>query len=374
MPRPVIIIHFQPMELYPPVMNMIDFIHKQYQAKKVIVVTSSCNIDLEKFNLKGSNIVFKRVARLEKQQGSYTRYFNYFLFYVRCLLLLLKNKPSAVLYYETLSSFPAWIYKKFINKKLPVFIHYHEYTSPSEYKKGMKMNHFFHKREKWLYKTASWISHTNSDRLKLFLKDELLNNNVAANVLPNYPSKAWFVKKERNNSLPVKIVYIGALSLDTMHTASFVKWVLSQEGNVIWDIYSNNIDLPAQQFLKEVDTNIIRLHKGVNYCEIPLILKNYTVGVILYNGHIPNYIFNAPNKLFEYLACGLDVWFPIEMKGCFPYITNGTYPKVLPLDFNKLQHFGLEVALNTDNCTYKQSDFYYENIYPLLTRYLIKEH
>lgn len=52
------------------------------------------------------------------------------------------------------------------------------------------------------------------------------------------------------------------------------------------------------------------LDSGINYSDLPGVIRAYDVGVILYNGHIANYVFNAPNKLFEYLACGLDVWSP----------------------------------------------------------------
>jgi hypothetical protein len=28
---------------------------------------------------------------------------------------------------------------------------------------------------------------------------------------------------------------------------------------------------------------------------------------VLYKGHIPNYVYNVPNKVYEYLSCGLHV-------------------------------------------------------------------
>jgi hypothetical protein len=33
----------------------------------------------------------------------------------------------------------------------------------------------------------------------------------------------------------------------------------------------------------------------------------------LYKGHIPNYIYNVPNKVYEYLACGLQVWYSKDL-------------------------------------------------------------
>ena len=59
------------------------------------------------------------------------------------------------------------------------------------------------------------------------------------------------------------------------------------------------------------------------------------IGVILYKCKTLNQRFAAPNKLFEYLACGLDVWFPAEMEGCFEYASDAI-PRVLKVDFNNI--------------------------------------
>ena len=48
----------------------------------------------------------------------------------------------------------------------------------------------------------------------------------------------------------------------------------------------------------------------INYDNLPTTLNKYQVGVILYKGHIPNYVYNAPNKLFEYLAAFLMFGIP----------------------------------------------------------------
>ena len=93
-----------------------------------------------------------------------------------------------------------------------------------------------------------------------------------------------------------------------------------------------------------------------------LILKNYDIGVILYKGHISNYVYNAPNKLFEYLACGLDVWLPKKMTGSLEYVTVATFPKILALDFLNLQLFNLHKAINRDGCFYQKNSFFCESV------------
>jgi hypothetical protein len=354
-------------------MNLLDFINNQHPDRQVIIYsTSISDVHSTKFQIDQSNIVIKRLARIGKGQNAASRYFNYFLFYTVCFISLLIIRPKAILYYETLSSFPVWLFKKFIAPMVPVFIHYHEYVSPGEYNSGMRLGRFFHKKEKWLYDHSAWISHTNTERLQLFLKDEGVNGNTSVSVLPNYPSKKWNYRKQSQAKLPLRIIYVGALSINTMYTTQFANWVLQQKGKVIWDIYSNNLDEPAREYLQGLNAELIRLHAGVSYQQLPEILKKFDVGIILYNGHIPNYIFNAPNKLFEYLACGLDVWFPTVMKGCMPYVTNGTFPKVVPFNFSEPDNFEFEAAINKIGLNFKASEFYYENILSTLTNALFK--
>ena len=72
-------------------------------------------------------------------------------------------------------------------------------------------------------------------------------------------------------------------------------------------------------------------------------------------------IYNAPNKLFEYLACGLDVWFPHLIKSSLPYATESSYPKVLPVNFDKLETYDLKVMIDRTGLEYKPSDYYCED-------------
>ena len=155
-----------------------------------------------------------------------------------------------------------------------------------------------------------------------------------------------------------------------MYTKEFADWVIQQQGNVTWDIYSYDAK-NVKQFFTELNCDFIRLKGGINYEELPAILAQYDVGIILYTGHIANYMYNAPNKLFEYLACGLDVWFPSIMKGSLPYVTRQTYPKVLALDFTDLEHFNPDEAICRENHNPQPASFFYENVFDDLARSLL---
>jgi hypothetical protein len=171
--------------------------------------------------------------------------------------------------------------------------------------------------------------------MQLFLDDIKPQRLDNVYVLPNYPPKNWF-HPAKQISNPIRILYVGALSLSTMYTKEFAEWVVAQKGRVIWHLYSSNSSMEVQDYFRSLKTNLIEFRGGVAYEDLPEVIKGYDVGVILYKGHIPNYIYNAPNKLFEYLACGLDVWFPQVMIGSLPYNDVNHYPKVMALDFSEL--------------------------------------
>ena len=152
------------------------------------------------------------------------------------------------MYYETISSLPAYLYKRFFNKKAELYIHYHEYTTPAEYKNGMKLSRLFHGYEKWLYSRAKWVSHTNEYRMQMFIKDIEPVRIHQPKILANYPPKAWFHQSSTKRSQPLKLVYAGSLSMDTMYTREFAEWVETQNGKVTWHIYSFNRYYGCQKY------------------------------------------------------------------------------------------------------------------------------
>jgi hypothetical protein len=244
--------------------------------------------------------------------------------------------------------------------------------TPEEYDTGMRLVRSFHQMEKNIYDQVNWISHTNSARMKNFLRDLKDISVPNRHILPNYPPKNWLSTAKPGISQPVRAVYLGALSLDTMYTKEFAQWVLSQQGNIIWDIYSLNVTDEAASFIQALPGESVRLYPGISYREIPGVLKQYDLGLILYTGHIPNWIDNAPNKLFEYLSCGLDVWFPMDMKGCIPYITKDTYPKVVAVDFKQLAKLDLRIAMDRTAASYTIPEFFCEEVYRHLWEKLLE--
>lgn len=362
--RKIAIIHFQPVELYPPAQNLIRFMEKEAVNSMIYFFTTVSPLkQVQQFKAISSNIKMLRSGKFSNK-SSIVRYGNYLFFYLSCLFYLIKKKPEKVLYIETLSFLPVYLYKRFFNSAVELLVHYHEYISNSEYKTTMLLSRYFHSLEKQYYPQVRWLSHTNEYRMDMFLAE---NTNVpltVTHILPNYPPKSWFQPTKLCISKPVKFVCAGALGLDTMYLKEFVTWINDQQGKAVLDLYSLNIGAEAKLFLEENKSLYVGLPGAVNYEQLAAILPKYDVGVILYKGVIPNHTFSASNKLFEYLACGLDVWFPEEITGSLKYVTNGTYPKIVAVDFKALEHIDLNVMINRCGLRLSNKTYYSEDVLP----------
>lgn len=347
MSKKIAIIHFSPVEHYPPVQNLLNELAK-IDDLEVLVYSTRSNLTDFLFTTSNQNISIKRTGVSGPNIRAISRYLTYLRFYLFVTLSLIFYRPKSLLYFETLSSFPALVYKFLAGRFCKLFIHYHEYTSPEEYRTGMLLTRFFHTLEKQIYTKAVWISHTNDYRMEMFLKDIkpiVLKNK---HILPNYPSESWHRDPKPQFGSPLKVIYVGAFGLNTMYAREFAQWVLQQEGKVIWDIYAYLYGQEELNYFGSLDTKLIRLRPAIDYPELPEVISNYDVGVILYKGHIPNYIFNVPNKLFEYHTCGLDVWFPDVIQGSMPYVREKGRQKILALDFNNLQSFDFTKVLRSE--------------------------
>lgn len=355
----ILIVQFHPIELYPPVQNLLNAIQNELPTNSTLKVYTTESQSNDTFELKDSRIKIERLSSYTLGERTFKRYFLYLKFYVLSFFKIIKYKPNKILYFEAISSLSPLLFKR-VHPEVELYIHYHEYISPEEYKSGI-LNRILHKLETKVYKKAEWISHTNSERMNLFLKDIGMEWQSRLHILPNYPPKAWQPKKHSNRlTSPVKVVYAGALGLDSMYIKEFAEWVTSQDGKVLWDIYSIQNTNEVSSFLKTLGTTNISIKGPVNYYQLPKILKGYDAGVILYKATTANYKFNAPNKLFEYLACGLDVWFPNVMVGCLPFVTEDVFPKVISIDFTNLGSFDYEGAIQKDDLKEAVNSFYCE--------------
>ena len=323
-----------PLEYYPPVTNFLNIIVKHAFFVKVWTTRNT------KKRTTYHNEKLKTINRSpfpEKSDNVLKRLFKYFCFNISCFIGLVKYKPEAIVYYESYSVYPVFLYMKFFGKATKLYIHYHEYEDQENYKNGMKQVKYYHKLEKeFLYKKATWISQTNTDRIQMFASDHPKLPSGILKVVPNYPPKDWLrhtnLIKPDGHTL-IKTVYVGSLSLKDTFIKEYCDWVLKQKGKVYFHIYAYNLHDDTILYLKSLNTNyIVYYTKGVEYNKMPALLADYDIGLILYKAHTKNYKYNAPNKLFEYLVCGLKVFYPDVMLGIKSHLTEN----ITPLNFKNM--------------------------------------
>jgi len=317
--------------------------------------------NMELYIPKGKQIFIKRLAHYTVTLPASSRMVQYLRYYLISFLQCLRFRPSKVFYYETISSFTPYLLKRLRGKRIDLFVHYHEYMNSEEYG-HMKLNRIFHQLELKIYNKAKWISHINNYRLQLFLKDLVRPELVNTHIFPNYPPASWAVAPKDSRAQPIKLVYVGTMgSLELLYIRETFRWIRSKSGEVLLDIYSFKVADEIKKFSLQEESSYINLKGSVAYKDLPQILKHYDVGLILYKDLSSNNIYNTPNKLFEYLVCGLDVWYPKELIGSHDYNSPDYWPKVLPLDFSKLEQYNLDALVERKaayqrNVTYSCED------------------
>mgnify|MGYP000181934237 CR=1 FL=1 len=361
--KKICIFHFSPLELYPPVMNMIMYLDKHLPENYSIRVYSSYSKNKTKlFNTSGKRTRIYRYGKYQAKQSAAARYKLYISYNIRSFLNAWWWGQDSVLYYETFSALPPFYLKK-LKPATRLFIHYHEYVAPTEYD-AIAMLKKIHRVEKRMYNQATWISHTNEQRLKLFMRDVGIDRTDELQVLPNFPPGEWrkdVVKEKMSN--PIKIIYVGSIGLESLYIKEFAQWVEQQQGKVTWDVYSQQDTTELKVFLSGIDSRYIQVLGFVPYYDMPELLRKYDLGVILYKGLSENTVYSAPNKLFEYLTCGLDVWIPKEHLGALSYVQTNSYPKVVAISFSDLGGLDLCRLVSREQLPYVPSSYYYEEEY-----------
>ena len=336
--RKIALIHLLPLEYYPPVTNLLSIIDKD-SSLSVRVFSTHNNKKRKAFNLRGTKIF--RYTYPGYASNFILKIWSFFKLAFLPLFELLRYRPDIVLYIEPHSALQAYLYKRFFNPRVKLFIHHHEYYAPEEFQgPAMRSVRFFHKLETtFLYKKAAWISQTNSHRLDFFSKDYPYVPKSTLFSLANYPPLSWAksLKKRSKIKGPIKLLYIGALSFENTYIREIVTFVRNNPNSIKLDIFSYNMHNDVLSWLQSESIENISLNAfGIPYDQIPKIASSYDIGLVLYKGHNINYQYNAPNKLFEYLVCGLDVWVPKELLGCKAYLNSQTRPFVLDVNYNNL--------------------------------------
>lgn len=367
--KKVFVLHLLPLEFYPPVTNLLDVLDKDKTLQTQVCSTHN-NKQREVYQNKRSRIFRGHYPAYAKHKLA--KISAYISTFIKPLWYLIRFKPDTVMYIEPHSALPAYLYKRFFNPKVRLIIHHHEYYAPEDFKgPAMQSVRFFHKLEtKYLFKKADWLSQTNSQRLDLLKSDCPFVKDKALHSLANYPPLTWQKQLQtKTTSTRIRLLYIGSLSFENTFIKEIVNFVNSHNDKLCLCIYAYNVHSDVYEFLNKQDETVIKFcSQGIAYDKIPEIAHKYDIGLVLYKGHNLNYIYNAPNKLFEYLVCDLDVWVPTVMKGCTPFLNQETRPVVKAIDFSNLSAEHISTYQKTLNLPHRKIPYHCEaELQPLIS-------
>ena len=276
------------------------------------------------------------IYRIGKAYGSViNRYLCYLQFAIIGFWKLLKFKPKAIMIYESYSVLPAFLYS-IICPKVKLLIHYHEFVSKAEMQSATAYSKILYFFENQLLSKAIWVSQTNLERKKKFQEFFPQMNEKQLKVFPNYPSKTWMEKvKNRNaeNSEIVKFIHVGSLGIETTYISEFIEWIQEQKGMATLTVVSQNLEYAVRDLIAK--NQWVTLIGNFPYQELPNVICEHHVGVVLYKGHILNFVYNVPNKVNEYLACGLNVWYSDVLISTHKFAEENSQYPLYSVDFSK---------------------------------------
>lgn len=268
---------------------------------------------------------------------------GYLAWHIRAAAEIAAWKPDALLSVEPHSALAAWIYYRFFRGNASLFIHHHEYYAPADFvRPGMRLLRATTELEReYLFARARWVSETNAERLRLLLEWNSRIAPAAGRVWPNYPPSEWVARAggthPRGEETPTRFIYLGSASFEDTYIREAVEWVARRPASCALHVAGDNIAGDVRDWLRmRAYSNVTFDFSGVDYDELPRLLSRFDVGLVLYRGNTLNFIHNVPNKAVEYLASGLEVWYPREMKSMTRFRDeNGSEP-VREMDFRAL--------------------------------------
>lgn len=244
---------------------------------------------------------------------------------------------------EPHSALAAWFYYRLLRGRAPLFIHHHEYYAREDFESaGMRLlRRTMSLEREYLFPRAVWISQTNATRLRLLRDWNRGVSDGVARVLPNYPPADWIhaarTLPARAASRKLRMVYIGSASFEDTFIREAAEWVGRHPETASLHVAGNNVSSDVWEWLESMHApNITFDRKGYAYEALPELLGMFDVGLILYKGNTANFVHNVPNKAVEYLACGLNVWYPIQMQGMAAFHNDNSSLSLRQIDFDRL--------------------------------------
>ena len=331
-------VHVLPLEYYPPATNLLRFLsaHTGWRLK---AWSTENRRDARRWQ--APDVEISRPKQSSPSSRLASRMAGYLWWHASTAIELLRWNPDVVLSVEPHSALAVWIYY-LLGGKAALFIHHHEYYALADFdNRGMRVLRTTFRRERDdLFPRAAWISQTNEQRLRLLMEWNRIRNDQA-HVLPNYPPHEWVQRARtaapRATDSPTRFLYLGSASLDNTFIGEFAEWIVAHPSTTTLHVVGNNIADDVWRRIYSLNaSNISADQVGWDYDDIPGELSNFDVGLVLYRGRTQNFVYNVPNKTIEYLAGGLEVWYPPQMEAMRDFHLAHTEMRLREVDFEQL--------------------------------------
>jgi hypothetical protein len=314
----IAVVHALPLEYYPPARNMIELLAERSDWK---VQAWSSTSRRGAADAVANRVTIHRYWTAPPPSALPFRIAGYTSWHLRTALGLLRWRPDAVISIEPHSALAVALYFRLRPHGAKLVVHHHEYYAPEDFTAaGMRLLRATKPMEAELFERAAWVSQTNEERLRLLLDDTPSISRKNARVLPNYPPRRWVASAERiPRAEPgdrLRLLYVGSASFEDTFIREAVEWAVEHTDAVTLHVCGDNIKPDVVTWIRGLRCATVTVDdSGIPYELLPSLLRLHDVGLVLYKGNTLNFVHNVPNKAIEYLACGLQVWYPPAMKG-----------------------------------------------------------
>lgn len=268
----ILITHYLDLESYPPVLNHCEFLDRRKVSFKIISGRSGITLGIVRYTVFLAESLFywfrnRKILRLHLDFEGYIT--------------------------------PLWFFINLtgVSQSTKRRIHFHEYWEKLNYSPKWLSTVLLFTQSSW--SSSAYITHTNYRRALAFEKDWSVND---IGVLPNYP---YFVHSGRlkEPGQVIKFVYIGYSFTREDHDLVNLRSFLDRlEEPYVLDIFTRV--KPEDEVLIELSANFCG---SLSYWMLRDVLINYDVGLVLYNQDKPNWVWNVPNKFYEYWNSNLYI-------------------------------------------------------------------
>ena len=188
-------------------------------------------------------------------------------------------------------------------------------------------------------KRFHWISQVTPERASLFAE----RFGASSDNLFNFPPKSFAMDREplKPKDGTLRVLYVGSCNAHSIHVEALHD-LSDLPGISVSVLPTNRIGLDEVKANKKIQI----LHP-CPYHELPEILAGYDVGMVLYKGASDNMRLGVPNKVVEYVSCGLFALYVSSIEGIRSFVAHrGLENIIIPFDPNEVS--SLENAV--DRC------------------------